>query len=197
MTDSEISLHATFKVTEGSLKIRYDIQNDRNAPIVVFNRLWRPDSDGDEKADVEGIYRFVDERGVRLFLGTAPLPAKHVFFKNRPEATRVEARGVFGEDLTIALPVTEHSPYSSSPPNERVAFHTNAIELFVGYADATGIKTLASSLYPDALRTLGPEASNGYRWLRSGRVTLPLEAMHQTGELARFVLPEERDQVGP
>jgi len=188
-TDS-VSLTAKLTQVRDRLLVRYSIRNDGRNPILVFNRLWTGESG--REPDTQRLYRFVTKRGLRLLLGSAPLPSDPVTLRNLPEVTKVEAFTQFEEEVTTPIPVTEYNWYfSDASADLRVAEQVNQVELFVQYVDANGVELKPSTIHPGAFWATNAAAMSNNSTLRSGSSAMSLAVLRQTDEFSRLVFGQE------
>jgi hypothetical protein len=191
-----VSLGWTYELLpDRGLVVRAQIKNAGADAVYLLDRLWRLDRSSKRVLDPEAIYRFERGGSLRLLLGAAPLPSrKNVLYRNVPLVTLVEPGATWEREITLALPVKEHSCYfpEESPERAQLVRVDQVILIVQTLVVDADMKAQPSTVDPTAMEIQGVIAAlTRAKLLISSAPAAGIEVLRRTDEFDRFDLPGE------
>jgi hypothetical protein len=113
---AEVRLEATATAGQDRLRINYEIRNNRQEAVYVFNKLTKQDEQGNLQVDPNRIYVLFDGKVAILSKQVIPVPEdKDVEAPEIPCVTRIEPGKSIRETVVVELPLAPWTPYQPAP----------------------------------------------------------------------------------
>jgi len=189
---SSITIAASGTVTpEQNLQLKWEVKNQSDRDIFVFDRLWKFIKDGKEMvADEDQVYRFVQGDTLMLAMCAAPIPTSVlVTFRNVPYATRVMSGDILTREFELPAPIREYNyyfPHSDKSQYKPATVSRGVLVLACLKAESMA-KTIPAPFDDEALFVNVPGVWNKYRFLKSKDFPLNLELQRREDEFERRI----------